>query len=169
VISTLENQTARLDGALKGMIGCYLPLVNAVTAYDQPTEGPTLLGAGCVRWDERIEQTKSLFNSLDLRKHGVTVEDTTIRDGGKHKLIVDGIDINLDFVDNKTLSFALRRPTQEELDGLVIHWLTPWRPVHTGMYHLTTRRSSGGLSRRLPLGTHGWAFHQKRSQQRHSW
>jgi hypothetical protein len=73
------------------------------------------------------------------------VEDTTIHDGGLQKLVVDGVDIKLDFVDNKTLSFALRCPTQEELDGLDIHWLTPERPIQTGIYHRTTRRSTGGI------------------------
>jgi hypothetical protein len=113
----MENQTALLDGALEGMGVCALPLVNAVTAYHHPTEGTTFLDAGCVGWDKWIEQTGSLSNSHDLQKHGVTVEDTTLRDGG--------INITLNSVEDKTLSFAFRRPTQGELDELVIHWLTP--------------------------------------------
>jgi hypothetical protein len=92
------------------MGGCTSLLVNAVTAYNHPTKGTTLLGAGYVRWDKRIEQAESLFNSQGLRKHGVTVEDTTPHDGGKKKLVVDGIDSNLDFVDDKTLSFTLHCP-----------------------------------------------------------
>ena len=47
VLSKVDNQYAQLDGALKGMGGCSLPLVTAVTAHDHTTEGTILLGAGC--------------------------------------------------------------------------------------------------------------------------
>jgi hypothetical protein len=72
VLSTLDNQSAYLDGALEGMGECTLLLVNTVTAYDHPTEGAILLGAGSVGWNKRATQTEALFNSHDMRKHGIT-------------------------------------------------------------------------------------------------
>jgi hypothetical protein len=83
VISQIDNMNAQLDGALAGMGERTLPLVRAVTAYDHKTRGTVLLGVGCAGHDGRAEQTESLFNSHDLRKHGVIVHDTTIRDGGE--------------------------------------------------------------------------------------
>ena len=84
--------------------------------------------AGCAGYNDRAEQTESLFNSYDLRKDGIIVQDTTKHDGGKQRLEVDGIEIQLDFVDNKTLSFKLRAPTATELEELQVHWLSPRRP-----------------------------------------
>jgi hypothetical protein len=127
VLSAIDNTCAQLEGALAGMGGRSLPLVRAVTAYDHPALGPILLGVGCAGYDDRAEQTESLFNSHDLRKNGVVVHDTTKRDGGEQRLEVDGIHVNLDFVDDKTLSFKLRRPTTREHDELTIHWLSPRR------------------------------------------
>jgi hypothetical protein len=103
----LDNMTAQLDRALAGMGEHSLPLVRAVTAYDHSVQGRILLGVGCTGYDERAEQTESLFNSHDLRKKGVVVDDITKRDGGEQRLTVDGIHVDLDFVDQKTLSFKL--------------------------------------------------------------
>jgi hypothetical protein len=89
--------------------------VTAVTVHDHPTEGTILLGAGGAGWDEHPEKTKSLFNSHDMRKHNVIVHGTARRDGGLQRLEVDGFHIDLDFVDDKTLSFQLQQPNQEEL------------------------------------------------------
>jgi hypothetical protein len=134
--------TAQLDGALAGMGERSLPLVRAVTAYDHSVQGTILLGVGCAGYDERAEQTESLFNSHDLRKNGVVVDDITKRDGGEQRLTFDGIHVDLDFVDQKTLSFKLRRPTTSELDELTIHWLSPRR--------LDLNSSTGNAVRRSP-------------------
>ena len=128
VLSKVDNMSAQLDGALAGMGERTLPLVRAVTAYDHEKGGTILLGVGCAGYDDRAEQTESLFNSHDLRKNGIIVHDTTKRDGGEQRLEVDGIEIQLDFVDNKTLSFKLRAPTATELEELQVHWLSPRRP-----------------------------------------
>jgi hypothetical protein len=128
VLSTIDNMNAQLDGALAGMGERSLPLVRAVTAYDHEILGTVLLGVrGCAGYDERAEQTESLFNSHDMRKNGIVVKDTTKRDGGDQRLEVDGIHVELDFVDEKTLSFKLQRPTSSELEELTIHWLSPRR------------------------------------------
>jgi hypothetical protein len=145
VLSKVDNQVAQLDGALEGMGECSLLLVTAVTAHDHPTEGTVLLGAGCAGWDERPEQTKSLFNSHDMRKHNVIVHDTAKRDGGLQRLEVDGVHIALNFVDDKTLSFQLRQPTQEELENLEILWLTPRKLTANSKIHRTARRAPGGI------------------------
>jgi hypothetical protein len=107
VLSKTDNLNARLDGALSGMGECSLPLVTAVTAYDHRLLGKVLLGAGYAGYGERYVQTESFFNSHDLRKHNVIVHDTTKRDGGEQRLEINGIHVDLDFVDNKTLSFKL--------------------------------------------------------------
>jgi hypothetical protein len=121
---------------------CSLPLV---TAHSHPTEGTILLGAGCVGWDDRPKQTKSLFNSHDMRKHNVIVHDTAKRDGGLQRLKVDGIHFALDFVDDKTLSFQLRQPTQEKLERLEILLLTPPKLTANSKIHRTSRRAPGGI------------------------
>jgi hypothetical protein len=127
ILSKIENLNTQLDGALTGMGECCLPLVHAVIAYDHKMLGTVLLGAGCAGQDERVVQTKSLFNSHDMRKNNIVVHDTTKRDGGEQRLEVDGIHVDLDFVDNKTLSFKLRTPTTKELDELKLNWLSPRR------------------------------------------
>jgi hypothetical protein len=73
-LSKVDSQVAQLDGALEEMGECSLPLVTVVTAHDHPTEGTVLLGAGCAGWDERPEQTESLFNSHYMRKFNVIVQ-----------------------------------------------------------------------------------------------
>jgi hypothetical protein len=145
VLSKMDNQVAQLDGALEGMGEYSLPLVTAVTAHDHPTERTVLLGAGCAGWDERPEQTESLFTSHDMRKHNVIVHDTAKRDGGLQRLEVDGVHIALDFVDDKTLSFQLRQPAQEELENLEILWLTPRKLTANSKIHQTARRAPGGI------------------------
>jgi hypothetical protein len=105
-----------------------------VTAHDHPTEGTGFLGAGCAGWDERPEQTESLFN------HG-----TAKRDGGLQRLEVDGVHIVLAFVDDKILSFQLQQPTQEELENVEILWLTPRKLTANSKIHRTARRAPGGI------------------------
>jgi hypothetical protein len=83
-----------------------------------------LLGAGSAGWDERKEQTESLFNADDLRKNNVVVHYITKRDGGFQRLELNGIHIDIDFVDSRTISFYLRKPTTEEQEELEINWLT---------------------------------------------
>jgi hypothetical protein len=61
-----------------------LPLVCAVTAYDHSMLGTLLLGVGCAcRYNKRAEQTELLFNSHDLRKNGIVVDNTAKQDGGE--------------------------------------------------------------------------------------
>ena len=48
-----------------------------------------------------------------------------MRDGGKQKITISGTEVKLDFVDKKTLSFNIRKPTDNELQSLKIHWLCP--------------------------------------------
>jgi hypothetical protein len=145
VLSKVDNQVAQLDGALEGMGECSLPLLTAVTAHDHPTEGTVLLGAGCAGWDERPKQTESVFNSHGMQKHNVIVYDTAKRDGGLQRLEVDGVHIALDFVEDKTLSFQLLQPTQEELYNLEILWLTPQKLIANSKIHRTARRAPGGI------------------------
>jgi hypothetical protein len=113
-----------------------------VTAYDHKTQGTVLLGAGCAGYNQREVQTESLFNSHNLRENGVIVHDTTKRDSGQRRLEVDAIHINLDFVNDKTLSFKLRMPTSRELEELEVHWLSPRR--------LDLKPSKGGAIRHSP-------------------
>jgi hypothetical protein len=145
VLSKIDNMNAQLDGALTGMGKRSLPLVRVVTAHDHKTQGTVLLGVRCAGYDERKEQTESFFNSHDLRKNNVTVHDTTKRDGGEQRLEVDGIHIDLNFVDNKTLSFKLCSPTTSELEELQVHWLSPRR--------LDLKSGKGNAIRRSPAAT----------------
>ena len=114
-----------MGGALAGMGEQRLPIVSAVTGYDHETEGPILIGHGQVAWDDRPEQTECLINSHSLRQNTVTVDDVTMRYSGKQKITISGTEVKLDFVDEKTLSFNIRKPTKNELQSLKIHWLCP--------------------------------------------
>ena len=123
-IST-PTTTDNLGGALSGMGERRLPIFSVVTAYDHEMEGPILIGHGQVAWDDRPKQTECLINSHSLRHNDVTVDDVTMRDGGNQKLTIIGTEVKLDFVDEKTLSFNIRKPTKDELQYLKIHWLFP--------------------------------------------
>ena len=57
------------------------------------------MSVGKAAWYERKSQTESLFNTHDLRRNGVIVEDVSKRDGGNQQLIVNGVEIPLDFID----------------------------------------------------------------------
>ena len=95
--------------------------MTAVTTYDHETEGPILIGHGQVAWDDRPDQTECIINPHSLRHNGVTVDDVTMRDGGKQNITISGTGVKLDFVDEKTLSFNIRKPTDNELQSLKIH------------------------------------------------
>jgi hypothetical protein len=77
-----------------------------------------------------------------LKTHNVIVHDTTKRDGGEQRLEVDGIHVNLDFVDNKTPLFKLQMPTASELEELEVHWLSPRR--------LDLKSGNGNAMKRSP-------------------
>ena len=55
----------------------------------------------------------------------VLVDDVTMIDGGKQNITISGTEVKLDFVDEKNLSFNIRKPTENELQSLKIHWLCP--------------------------------------------
>ena len=84
-----------------------LPMVLAVTAFDHANAGTILITHGQAVWDYRPTQTKCLINSHLFHDSNVTVDKSTLRDRGKKRLVVDNIEIKLDFVDNKTLSFNI--------------------------------------------------------------
>ena len=84
----MDETTANLGGALAGMGERRLPIVSDVTAYEHETEGPILIGHGQVTWDDRPEQTECLINSHSLRHNDVTVDDVTMRDGGKQNITI---------------------------------------------------------------------------------
>ena len=107
------------------MGGEILPIVSNVTAYDHETKGPILIGHRQVAWDDQPEQTECLINSHSLRHNDVTVDNVTMRDSGKQKITISGTEVKLDFVDKKTLSFNIRKPTENELQSLKIHWIRP--------------------------------------------
>ena len=58
----------------------------------------------------------------------VLVDDVTMIDGGKQKITIRGTEVKFDFVDEKTLSFKIRKPTENELKSLKIHCLCPVIP-----------------------------------------
>ena len=74
-------------------------IVSSVTAYDHETEGIILIGHGQVAWDDRPKQTECLINSHSLRHNDITVDDVTMRDGGKQKITISGTEVKLDFFD----------------------------------------------------------------------
>ena len=75
--------------------------------------------------DEKTKQTECIINSQSLRHNDVTVDNVTMRDGGKQKLTISRTEVKLDFVDKKKLSLNTRKPTENDLQSLKIHWLCP--------------------------------------------
>jgi hypothetical protein len=122
-----HSGVTQLDGALAGMTGVQLPTVEAITAFDNPDTGlTTIIGVGMAAFDARIEQTETLLNSHELRKHGVIVDDKAKRDGGNQRIEVDGIIIPLELdKDERIMSISLRQPTDQEISENTIHWLIP--------------------------------------------
>jgi hypothetical protein len=51
------------------------------------------------------------------------VQDTTERDGGQQLVQVKDLTIKLDFKDQATLSFEMRKPTNTKLASLKINWM----------------------------------------------
>ena len=118
------NVNTQVIGAIQGSRGDQLLTVHAVTAYKHPTMETVLLGAGNAAMTENPEQTESLLNSHVLRFNGVTVQDTTERDGGQQLVQVEDLIIKLDFKDTATLSFETRKPTSNQLASLKIsYWM----------------------------------------------
>ena len=64
-----------------------LPIVKAVTLVNSK-DGKILVGHAFAAWDNRNEQSETMLNSHDLRKHGVVVNDIPVRDGGEQNLIL---------------------------------------------------------------------------------
>jgi hypothetical protein len=67
---------------------------------------------------------------------------TMKRDGGEQRFEINGIHVDLDFVDDKTLSFNVHTPTTTELEELKVHWLSPRR--------LDLKSGKGNAMRHLP-------------------
>jgi hypothetical protein len=127
-LETLSKK-AEINGWAAGMQGPKMPIVNTVTAFKSPTGNVMLLGLGGAAMDDRAEQTEALINTHIMRKNHVAVNDIAKRDGGEQRMTVNGVKIDLEFTeDKKLLTFRIRRPTEEELNSLQIHWLTPRIP-----------------------------------------
>ena len=120
ILNLVDGTTSNLGGSLAGMGERRLPIGSAITAYDHETEGPILIGHGKVAWDDRPKQTECLINYHSLIHNGVTDDNVTMRDGGKQKITISGTEFKLDFVGKKTLSFNIRKPTENELQSLKI-------------------------------------------------
>jgi hypothetical protein len=58
---------------------------------------------------------------------------------------IDGINIDLDFIEDKTLSFNLWMPMLSELEELAAHWLSPRRPDLKSGNGNATRRSPAAV------------------------
>ena len=81
----VKRSHANLAGALTRMGQRTLPMVLTVTAFDHTTAGTILIGYSQDAWDDNATQTKCLINSHLLCDNNDTVDDTTIRDGGKQR------------------------------------------------------------------------------------
>ena len=58
------SKAVKMGGALAGIQGPTLPIINAICAVDCATTGmPVLLGIGGAAWDDRKEQAEALINS----------------------------------------------------------------------------------------------------------
>ena len=102
----------QLDGALAGtMSERALPLARTATACEHQTRGTASLGAGSAGCNKRIKQAESLFNSpRNLRKVDVVVRGAALSGGSEQQLKIDGVAVNLDFANDKTLSLGLQAP-----------------------------------------------------------
>jgi hypothetical protein len=137
-----------------------MPIVNAVTAYQSPGTGKvTLIGLGGAAMDDRAERTEALINTHVMRNNNVTVNDIAKRDsdGGDQNIEVESVKIDLEFThEDKLLTFAIRRPTEEELDSLQVHWLTPhWLTpripdVSSELLRQSTRRNRASVVAESP-------------------
>jgi hypothetical protein len=122
-----------------------------VTAYEHPTLGTVLLGAGNAAMTENPEQTESLLNWHVLIFNVVTVHDTTERDGGQELVQVEDLIIKPDFKDTAPLSYETRKPTSNELASLKIHWMIHKIPdKHLQLLRHTWRRTASTIPEPVP-------------------
>ena len=152
ILNVVDGMTANLGGALAGMGERRLHIVSAVTAYDHETEGPILIGHGQVAWDNQPEQTECLINSHSLRHNDVTVDDVTMRDGGKQKITISRTEVKLDFFDEKHYHSTPGNPPRMSC--------TPSR--YTGCARSNATPSKRTIGRRRTIG-----YQQTTSKPRH--
>jgi hypothetical protein len=147
------SKSASMGGWRAGMEGPTLPLVNAVCAYAREDGTAILLGLGAAAWDNRPEQTESLVNTHVMRNNNVIVDNVSRRDGGLQRLKVGDEEVHLEFSDNeKLLTFAIRKPTDFELDNLPVNWLTPRIPINsTQLLRHSLRRENGHVMPENPI------------------
>jgi hypothetical protein len=82
------------------------------------------LGVGNAAWYDCEEQTESLLNAHELRKHNVLVDDKAKLYGGNQNIVIGDTTICLDFIDGKTMSFYNRKPTNKEMEEIEVLWLS---------------------------------------------
>ena len=132
IVLEKTGQEVRCNGYLKGKDGFHgpiLPIVNAVTCVDIPSQEPFLLimNQSCYYNDE--EQDESLCLPFQAMQHEVTFDLTphtqrTI-DGGKgtQQIVLAEKEIPLEY-DGRKLFLNIRRPSNEELELLPSYELT---------------------------------------------
>ena len=145
ILEMVEQISAGFIGALLGIGEVDLHMVKPITLGNSK-DGKILVGHAYAAYDNRNEQSETMLNSHDLQKHGVVVNDTTKRDGGEQNLILDDITIQLDFVDEKTVSFYLQCASSDDLRNMSIHWI--WPEKDKTRYSESSRGSPVRLKRR---------------------
>ena len=65
-----------------------------------------------------------LFNTRNLCKHGIIVSDMLKQYGGYQGIIVNGITVPFEIIQNNTLSFTHRAPTKNCIEKFKIHWIS---------------------------------------------
>ena len=151
IVLEKTGQEVRCNGYLKGKNGFHgpiLPIVNAVTCVDVPSQEPFLLimNQSCYYDDE--EQDESLCLPFQAMQHGVTFDLTphtrTTTDGkrGTQRIILAEKDIPLQF-DGRKLFINIRKPSNEELELLPSYKLTsPNEFIPDSNANINNRRKS---------------------------
>ena len=96
------------------------PVVNAITkTHVKGREQPVLLLYNHVTLLDDPEEKESLCVPFSLMVHGIKVDLTPEKYGGRGSIVVDGEELPLDF-DGEKLYYRIEKPTKHDLDELEI-------------------------------------------------
>ena len=117
-----SKKSASLSEALEGMGIVALPILKGAKAVDLDDNSILIVHAKSV-FDVPKDQDESLINPHDMRKSGIMVNEACKRHGGSQNMIVEDVEVTLDFCDDKILHFKIRLLTDKELSEKCICWL----------------------------------------------
>jgi hypothetical protein len=139
------NHITELNGYQDKSIPKRLPIVNcAVKAYIKCMEHPVIFIINYVTLLDDNDECESLLQPFGCMRHGIAMDLTPRKHGGKGGMRIDGQFFPFEYDDEK-LYLRISKPTYEELDFLDCYELTSPND-HTVLAHNHSRRNKKKLT-----------------------